>query len=563
MTLSGSRVAIYARYSSDKQSESSIEDQVARCRGFVEARGGAVVDELVFADFAVSGASLARPGFESLMRSVEARLIDVVVTEDASRISRDLGDASSVFKRLAFANVQLFGVADGVDTTAKNAKLTYAVKSLVNDLYLDDLRDKTLRGMVGRARAGLATGGLPFGFRSVPSAAGHAIEIDAERAAIVRRIFTEYASGRSCAAIASALNAEGVAAPRAHSKRRRPGWVASAIRAMLLNAKYVGTWRFGERTWKKVPGTNRRIPVARAEADVVATERPELRIVDDATWSAVRDRFADTAPGGRRARGASPRGSARRSYLLSGLLRCELCGGVMTIHGGESSRRYYGCADAKERGTCSNRLSVREETARTCVLTAIRERLSSPRLMNGFRRAVARVLERASRADAGERDAIGRRLARAENRIRGLIEMQADGDRSPQVTTLRRELEAQVRKDRAELRALERVDMPELPSVDELVALTLNIEGLVAEDVAAARAQLERLVAGGVISMRPREDGIYVAKLGLLPLAAVEMRKPPGEGRRSLGAYGCGGPLRAPRHADFAIPVEFEMRRVG
>ena len=83
MTLSGSRVAIYARYSSDKQSESSIEDQVARCRGFVEARGGGVVDELVFADFAVSGASLARPGFESLMRAVESRLVDVVVTEDA------------------------------------------------------------------------------------------------------------------------------------------------------------------------------------------------------------------------------------------------------------------------------------------------------------------------------------------------------------------------------------------------------------------------------------------------------------------------------------------------
>ena len=184
-------------------------------------------------------------------------------------------------------------------------------------------------------------------------------------------------------------------------------------------------------------------------------------------------------------------------------------------------------------------------------------------LFRSFRRVVADVLARAARVDAGEREAIGRRLARAENRIRGLIEMQADGDRSPQVAGLRRELESQVRKDRAELRALDRVDTPELPTVAELSRLALDIEGLVADDVAAARAQLERLVDGGVISMRPREDGIYVARLGLLPLAAVEMRKPPGEGRLPLSGRGCGGPLRAPRHADFAIPVEFEMRRAG
>jgi DNA invertase Pin-like site-specific DNA recombinase len=89
-TLTGKRIAIYARYSSDLQSENSIEDQVRRCRERVEVQGGHVAEELVFMDRAMSGTSIDRPSYERMMRTVDEkpRGIDVIVVDDLSRLSR-------------------------------------------------------------------------------------------------------------------------------------------------------------------------------------------------------------------------------------------------------------------------------------------------------------------------------------------------------------------------------------------------------------------------------------------------------------------------------------------
>src|SRR5690606_17016211 len=116
-------------------------------------------------------------------------------TEDLSRVSRDFADAGQVYKRLQYAGVPLIAVSDGIDTSARASKLTFSLKAIVADYYLEDLRDKTLRGLEGRARAGYSTGGLPIGYRSEPVAdpagqvIGHRVLIDEEGAAIVRRIF--------------------------------------------------------------------------------------------------------------------------------------------------------------------------------------------------------------------------------------------------------------------------------------------------------------------------------------------------------------------------------------
>jgi site-specific DNA recombinase len=107
--LRGKRVAIYARFSSDKQSDTSIADQVRRCQQFVEREGGTVDPSCVFTDYATSGASLARAGFEAMMALTSATppAIDVIVAEDLSRITRDLADGALLFKRLQYLGVKL------------------------------------------------------------------------------------------------------------------------------------------------------------------------------------------------------------------------------------------------------------------------------------------------------------------------------------------------------------------------------------------------------------------------------------------------------------------------
>src|SRR5947209_4719963 len=145
-------IAAYARYSSDKQNESSIEDQLRKLRDFAAVRGRQIAPSRVMTDEAISGASLSRPGFERLMQLVRRREVDVVLVEDTSRLSRDNADALTLFKQFAFYGVQLVAISDGIDSGAKGAKLAYSVKALMSDLYLEDLRDKTLRGMEGRAQ---------------------------------------------------------------------------------------------------------------------------------------------------------------------------------------------------------------------------------------------------------------------------------------------------------------------------------------------------------------------------------------------------------------------------
>ena len=87
MTLQGRRIAIYARFSSALQNDTSVDDQVHRCIRFIQEEGGTHNPSLVFEDRATSGASLQRPGFEQLMQKAKNQEVDVIVVEDMSRVS--------------------------------------------------------------------------------------------------------------------------------------------------------------------------------------------------------------------------------------------------------------------------------------------------------------------------------------------------------------------------------------------------------------------------------------------------------------------------------------------
>jgi len=392
-------LAIYARYSSERQNERSIDDQVRRCREYIAQHGGDPDAAKVFADFAISGASLDRPGFEAMMAAVNAGAIKAIVTEDMSRISRDFADSALIFKRLQFKQVPLVGVADGIDTSEKHAKLSFTVKSLVADLYLDDLRDKTLRGLEGRALAGFETGNVAYGYHTVPvteedgAVIGNRIEIHEGEAKIIVRIFRESRDGRSLTTIAHGLNKDGIPSPRVGTRHKCFGWGSSTIRAILYNERYVGVWKFKERQWVKVPGTNKRQPRPRNASEVISQDRPELRIIDRALWVEVQARLTTVRE--RYKKGEQGRRGEltfkRAPYLLSGLLVCRDCGAPMSMMGG-LKYRYYRCQVNKTKGTCANSRTVREDVARPKLLDTIRERLLSPEGVAHTRRRIAEEL---------------------------------------------------------------------------------------------------------------------------------------------------------------------------
>ena len=525
-------VAIYARFSSDRQRETSIEDQVRRCREYIAQAGGDPDKAQIFTDYAVSGSGLDRPGFEKLMQALEERRIQAIVTEDLSRITRDFADAAAIFKQLQFARVPLIGVADGIDTSTKDAQLSFTMKSLVNDMYIKDLSDKTLRGLEGRHLAGYATGGVPYGFRTVADQdsygheRGRRIEIHEEHAEIVRGIFTSYLQGSSLGKIARKLNEDGIPSPReaSKSKHKRKGWGSSTIRAMLYNDKYTGTWKFKQREWVKIPGTNRRIPRDRDISDVMVQERPELRIIDTDLWNGVQERLAAIRLKYTR-KGNKERVVAgnKSSYLLTGLLVCGECKAPMTIHGG-SEYKYYRCSDYRTKGRCQNGISIREEVVRTRILGAIRRQLRSK---NGIRYVRARVAEqlgdltRRMEKELRERKA---RLGRVEEKIGRLISYIAQGEQSDYVTRTLRQLEAEAKADKHEIdRLAESLRAPiRLPSIDDITALVFEIDNRLQQDPEAGRYVLKQWFADKEIRIIPRENGEVVAEGDLLPLVVLE-----------------------------------------
>ena len=207
------RVALYARYSSDNQRDASIEDQLRICREKAEREKWTVVS--AYKDAGISGASMIlRPGIQTLLQDAQRQQFDVVLAEALDRISRDQADVATLFKHLRFAGVPIITLAEG-----EISELHVGLKGTMNALFLKDLAAKTHRGLRGRVEDGKSGGGLCYGYRVVKKLdeRGELIrgdrEIDEVQAIVARRIFKEFASGISPRTIARTLNAEGVAGP--------------------------------------------------------------------------------------------------------------------------------------------------------------------------------------------------------------------------------------------------------------------------------------------------------------------------------------------------------------
>lgn len=510
--LNSARIAIYARFSSDKQSDASIEDQVHRAQEWIRTQGGDPERAQVLTDFAVSGASMDRPGMRSLEDAIRRNAIDLVLTESVDRISRDVGDADRFRKLLMHHDVALECLDGTRVASGKSDALMFGIRALFAEQYRLDLADKTRRGLEGRARVGAPTGAVAYGYRIVTEADGtKRVEIDEERAAVVRRMFTSYAQGKALAAIATELNAEGVTPPRAHSRRVGIGWMDTAIRAMLLNERYIGRWTYGEREWVKAPGSNARRPKERRGGPLLTQERPELALVDASTWAAVQARFSQRDGLAR---------TARVNYPLSGILYCSLCGGLMTCVGGKVRR--YGCVFARKRGTCANRMSLRVDAAEDAFFRVTTE---------SMRQRLPRVLERAALKIAAWARSRGDRGTQLERRARQL-DLQAANIASaiaragalPALVDQLAALETERKALQLELAGLDR-SPPELPSVEDIAQRVTSLERFRSADPDVVRTFARAQLKDGRILCTP-VDRVYQLRWAVSAWAFLQGKNP-------------------------------------
>lgn len=200
------RAAIYARYSTDLQSQASIEDQVRLCQRLASQHGWSVIQ--TYTDARISGSSLLRPGYQQMVSDARQRHVDVVLSEGLDRISRDQEHIAAFYKQMNFNGVSIVTVAEG-----EISDLHIGLKGTMSSLFLKDLAQKTRRGLEGRVRKGKSAGGLTYGYSIQRGQHHDGTPITGERAInaveadTVQRIFRDYSHGLSPRAIAAALNA--------------------------------------------------------------------------------------------------------------------------------------------------------------------------------------------------------------------------------------------------------------------------------------------------------------------------------------------------------------------
>ncbi|KAF1698033.1 preprotein translocase subunit TatB [Pseudoxanthomonas jiangsuensis] len=499
------RVAAYARYSSDQQREASLEDQLRNCRSWCTRHN--LAPPVEYTDAAVSGARLDRAGYQRLL--AEIHHYDVLLVDDLSRLGRDKDEVGKTVKRLTFSGVRLVGVCDGVDTQRRGHKIDVGLRGLMSELYLDDLADKTHRGLTGRALSGASAGGLPYGYRVTGT--GQRV-IDAEQADVVRRIYAEFIAGHSPRTIAARLNAEHVRTARGKT------WCGTAIYGdakrgigILANPIYIGRQVWNRSHWIKHPDSGRRVRQERPESEWITTEKPELAIIDADTWATVQARLGcnrKANPDSYRKAGRQPR------HLLSGLLRCECCGGPLVV----VDRYNYGCNVAKDRGTCTSKLRVPRAAAERSILAGIKRDLLSDAAYQVFQRAVTHAL----RAAAPDDTAIRRRLADAQRVRDNVMQAIRAGIITPGTRAELERAEAEVATLQAELDAAKRYEPAHvLPRAREVWQRAVaNLEHH-ARNIPAARESLRELL-GERIVVRTNENGDLVAEIAASSTASAE-----------------------------------------
>ena len=417
------RTVIYARYSSNLSRDASIEDQVRLCRAHAERSGWAVTQ--VFEDRAISGASAIRPGYQKMLEAVQSGAVDIVLAEALDRLSRDQEDIAALFKRLRFLGVKLITVSEG-----EIGDLHIGFKGAMNALYLKDLADKTRRGLEGRVRAGRSGGGLCYGYDVIPGEERGRREINAGQAAIVRRIFEEFASGRSPKSIARRLNEEAIPGPRGAL------WRDTAIRGhrargtgILNNELYIGRLVWNRQHYVKDPRTGRRVSRRNDPETWIIEEVPDLRIIEDELWERVKTRQAEIDAGPRvQAIKASRFWEHRRAtHLLTGLVRCASCGGLFTSVG----RDYLACANARKLHQCDQRKGIRRGILEAFVLDLIRDHLMQPDAVKAFITAYHQEINAGRDVAAAERGRLEKELRAVTTKLEGIYDAVADGLRTP------------------------------------------------------------------------------------------------------------------------------------
>lgn len=419
------RVAIYCRYSTELQDETSIEDQTRLCRDFCVRQGWASV-VTVYADAAKSGASRHnRPEYLRMMDDLRAKKFEALIVENISRLTRDVEDSAFTMKRAEFYAVAIYCANEG---SAPISKTVATVHALSAELTREQGAQMIHRGMSGLILSGRSAGGKSYGYQSKARRSnerGGDLDIVEAEADIVREIFTRYVAGESPMTIAGDLNRRNIASPRAGIERTDGStvtglWSPSTINGnrnretgILHNSLYAGVRKWNRTKHLKHPDTASRISRVNDRGMWLIEACPELAIIDANLWRAAQTRKAE--------RGIlqATHQTQRAKRLFSGLLRCGTCGHTVTSNGVDrrTGKTRLKCSGASARGICSAPVNCYVEDIERAILALLGRRLAEPEAMQAYIDEYVAERRRLTREAVDEYDSLAKRLAALNGRM--------------------------------------------------------------------------------------------------------------------------------------------------
>lgn len=371
---------IYTRVSTAAQTEGfSLEAQQERLYEYAEYRDLEIAGD--YCDAGRSGKSIkGRPEFQRMMDDIISQKdnISYVLVFKLSRFGRNAADVLKSMQLLTDYGVDLVSVDDSIDSSTQGGRLTLTILSAVAEIERENITDQFMAGRLQKIRDGKWSGGsVPYGYRSVD----RELTIDPYEAKIVRKIFDLYMQeDMGATSVAVTLNDEGYLRKENGGADQRP-FTYDFIVNVLDNSLYCGKLVFGRRTNKK--GSDGKL-LKRDPKHAVMAQGVHETILTEEEWNAVQEKRE------RLSKNNYEIDDPERISLLSGLVRCPMCGSGMIHtknkrinrnHGGYyKTIHYYACNNSRKSNgrTCSFRHTYNQEKIDSSVFEIIQRLTTLP-----------------------------------------------------------------------------------------------------------------------------------------------------------------------------------------
>ena len=332
---------IYARYSSERQTEQSIDGQLSVCNDYAARNDILVVDTYI--DRAMTGKNDNRIQFQKMLKDSKKQAWDIVLVYKLDRFSRNKYEIAVHRKTLLDNKIKIVSAMENIPDTPEGIILESLLEGMAA-YYSAELSQKIKRGATESRKKGNFTGGrLPYGYRSE----NKKVLIDEDTATVVRFMFEQYATGTIVKDIMSALNEKGILSCGKPFKR-------STVYKMLKNEKYSGIYRFGNEVF-----TNIYPQIIPTHIYEIVKQKTELNHMG--------------------------RNSIETVYLLKDKMVCGYCNKAIyaetgTARNGET-KRYYKCATRKLGQSCRKTV-IKKETLENLIVDTTCQILNSPENVN-------------------------------------------------------------------------------------------------------------------------------------------------------------------------------------